>query len=87
MAERRWRIIETTKKVFYAVCEDQKLAERAVTITAPIETTVEKDVSWIDEMNVAHEPTCEGTHCGHYGCQEESDDVPWYCSQCDPGEG
>lgn len=39
----------------------------------------------IDEMGVAHDEKCPGTHCRHYGCLEEEDEGErWYCTQCDP---
>jgi hypothetical protein len=83
MSERRWRVIETTRRTFDVVCEDQKLAERCVGIMPASTTHTDKKTVWVDEMDVQHEPECEGTHCGHYGCQEAGDDVPWYCTTCD----
>lgn len=83
MNERRWRIIETTRRTFDAVCADQALAERSVAILPATTSTTDTKTVWVDAMGVEHEPTCEGTHCGHYECQEEGDDVPWYCTTCD----
>lgn len=39
---------------------------------------------WVDKMDVEHAAGCPGNHCSHYGCTEPDDDVPWYCTQCDP---
>lgn len=39
---------------------------------------------WVDKMGVQHLESCLGTHCRHYGCQEAGDDVPWFCTTCDP---
>jgi hypothetical protein len=48
------------------------------------EEITDTSVLWVDKMDVGHTEACSGTHCKHYDCREEGDDVPWYCTQCDP---
>lgn len=53
-------------------------------VHVPRECIGDIQASWVDDMDVGHLEDCEGTHCRHYSCNEPGDDVPWFCTQCDP---
>ena len=79
---RTWRIVETTTRIYTVEGVSEEAALKSIVGEIESQKT-ERTAHWIDDMDVLHLEGCEGLHCRHYGCPEENDGVPQYCSQCD----